>query len=274
MTACRNTSTASGDTFEENPNTVTMRLRFFLGTSPNPAHAGDRLLSEIPAPVPPPSAGSTAVPPMVPALTLQTPERSPLWRELVSLHGSCMMRVVGTAARGWENTELVVVCSLLIVKELTYFSVLGDSYIMKLPRNLTGRLLLHWKYTWENLVFLALHHKLIFNSKWSFFHSLIQEIWWFSPPSWGREQGKIDISMFIKNRIWQMQLQAISPFAVNIFTLSLWVLQIQMGFVYFCWVTYPGQYHYPGLGDVFAIVQVVKRPETILGRDWPTNLSW
>lgn len=46
---------------------------------------------------------------------------------------------------------------------------------------------------------------------------------------------KMDISMCVKNGIWQMQFQAISPFAVSVFTLSLWVPQIQMGFALRCW---------------------------------------
>lgn len=80
---CRNTSTACEDTFEENPNTVTKQLNFFfLGTSPNPAHAGDCLLSEsslceIPAPVPPPGVGSTKDPPIVPALMASDPGEEP-----------------------------------------------------------------------------------------------------------------------------------------------------------------------------------------------------
>lgn len=55
------------------------------------------------------------------------------------------------------------------------------------------------------------------------FLPLNQEIEWFLPPSRVREQENMDISMFIKNRIWQMWFQAISPFAVNIFTVPLGV---------------------------------------------------
>lgn len=65
-----------------------------------------------------------------------------------------------------------------------------------------------------------------------------------------------------------MQFQAILPFALNLFThLSgcptyRWGLQTSAG------AFYPGQYYCPGLGDVFAISAVVKRAETILGREW------
>lgn len=84
-------------------------------------------------------------------------------------------------------------------------------------------------------------------------------------PGWGN-RNKNEISIFRKNRIWQMPFQAISPFAENLFThpsgcpTYRWGLQTAAG------TSYPGQYHCPGLGDVFAISADVKKTETHPGQ--------
>lgn len=87
------------------------QIFFFLGTSPNPAHAGDRLpsessLGEIPALSHCQVLAAQTSHPWFLHSWLQTPERSPLWKDFASLLGSCMMRVVGTGARGWDEKIL------------------------------------------------------------------------------------------------------------------------------------------------------------------------
>lgn len=79
------------DMLEENPNTGTKLLKFFLSRNQLQCSSYSNYLpsksslSEIPAHVSPPGIASVNFPSMVPAL-LQAPEKSIVW-EFVSLHG-------------------------------------------------------------------------------------------------------------------------------------------------------------------------------------------